>query len=197
LNDTKHPFLPFAVFPGALAAAATLLLAPIAFAASLDTTPLGALAAGTQIATDPVKDLVITYVIPALGIAITGLLSVAVQRLWAWLGIKMDDSARAVLDAATSRGIAFAEHALDAKIASLPKSIDVRNAVAAEAINYVAPKVPDALARLGITPEQLADRVTATVTQKLGSAVSPPVHQALLPLEATIVAAPITSPLKS
>ena len=98
-------------------------------------------------------------VLPLLSAGLLAMLTWAVQRLGAFFHIKLQDSQRAVLSAAVTNGIAYAQQMLGPH-----EDITVDGKVAA-AVEYVLPKVPGALKSLGVTPDHLSQLVTAQLPQ--------------------------------
>lgn len=84
----------------------------------------------------------------------------AIGRLVQKLKLDGDASVRAYLETALQVGISAAAARAKAAGASLAHPT-VRSQAVADVVNYVTPKVPDALARFGITPDHLASMVTA------------------------------------
>lgn len=75
-----------------------------------------------------------------------------------WLHLRNDDKARAVLESAIQYGIQYGlSRAQEASRQGF--DVDIKNETIASAVNYVAPKVPAAMARLKITPDSLAQIV--------------------------------------
>lgn len=102
----------------------------------------------------PVIDTLVAFAVAAL----TALASYGVHYLRRKLGIELDDAARNALNNALYRGI---EYAAGFAGGLIPRNIDARNALIAEASNYVIRSTPDALARFGITPERLRELIEA------------------------------------
>jgi len=111
------------------------------------------LAATGQIDLAPLIDGVVA---PILSAVLMALASWALVKIAGLLHIQISDSQRNVVLNAIPHALTFAEQKLLAKGATFTASEQV-----AEALNYLAPKVSGALAWLGITPEHLAEMVTA------------------------------------
>lgn len=109
---------------------------------------------------------VITPVIEALFGVVAGLASWAIRHLTAWLKLKQDSEVRAYLKDAVYAGInvarAKAGEALAGKL-----TVDVKLALAAEVGEYLIDRVPDALARFGLTGEALRDYVLGRIGDPL------------------------------
>lgn len=85
-------------------------------------------------------------------------------RAAAWLKLSQDSQVRGYLEVALGNGIAFARRQVEARLAAGIK-VDVHNATVAEAAEYVIQRVPDALARFGITAEAVRDLIIARLPQ--------------------------------
>lgn len=144
------------------AAALFAMLAVVFFSA------LPALAAdGTTADIGPLLQLALEIAGLILGPVILLLVHKALAYGERKLGVKLDDSARATIDTAISRGLGNALHTLDLRLAAgMP--VDVRNQVIAAAVTYAAPKIPDAMARFGIDEKGLAERVAGELMQMIG-----------------------------
>ena len=97
---------------------------------------------------------VITPFVEALFGVVAGLAGWAIRHLTIWLKLKQDSEVRAYLEDAVYAGInvarAKAGEALAGKL-----TVDVKLALAAEVGEYLIDRVPDALARFGLTGEAL------------------------------------------
>lgn len=98
-----------------------------------------------------VNGVIVPLLTPALIAAITW----AAARIGKLAHIQLQDSQRALLATAIDNAIAYAEQLLAGK-AQVQASDKV-----ATAVNYLLPKAPEALKSLGVTPEHLAQMVTA------------------------------------
>jgi hypothetical protein len=103
-------------------------------------------------------------------------------------GVDVDQAHRQVVLTGIDNAIAFAQHALDGSLAG-KTSLDVRNAMVAHAFTYLAPKIPDAMARLGITSDGLQQLIAANVAKLVG--VDQPAGQPAL-LSVTALSPPAT-----
>ncbi len=101
--------------------------------------------------------LINQVLIPLITSVLLALAGVAMAKVAAYAHIKVQDSQRDVLSAAITNGIAYAA-------GTLPKTAKC-DAHVAEAVNYILPKVPGALKGLGVTPEHLAQLVTAQLSK--------------------------------
>lgn len=112
--------------------------------------------------------LVNGVILPLLAPALLAVLTWAATRLAALAHIKLQDSHRAVLSAAVTNGIAYAQKALG------PTAAVTVNAQIAAAMAYILPKVPEALKSLGVTPDHLAELVAAQLPPAAPAAASAP-----------------------
>lgn len=112
--------------------------------------------------TNLVVDLspVLQLTIELLGAVVLALAGWAVTKFGKKLGLENDAKIRQYLDEAIKNGVAFAEQKLKEQAGKIDE-VDVKNAKVAEAANYVIKAVPDAIKHFGVTPEKLADLVTA------------------------------------
>lgn len=94
-------------------------------------------------------------IIPLLTPILIALVGWAATKVAALAHIQIQDSQRAVIGDAVTNGLAFAEQKL------APYEQVTADQKVAAAVNYILPKVPDALKSLGITPQHLMDLVTA------------------------------------
>lgn len=99
--------------------------------------------------------LVNGIVIPLLTPVLLAVIMWVATKVAALAHIQIQDSQRDVLTAAVNNGIAYAERVLAPRL-----GITADDKVAT-AVNYILPKIPDALKGLGITPDHLAQLVTA------------------------------------
>jgi hypothetical protein len=98
--------------------------------------------------------LISTVILPAVGTLVLGVVAWAAKR---FIGIQLDDKATATVNDVLQKGLAFAT----AKVGTLPLKIDVGSPIIATAANYALEHGPDALKRLGVSPDQLAQKLVA------------------------------------
>jgi hypothetical protein len=104
----------------------------------------------------PLANLAITFLCTVL----TLIAPVIALKLVQLLHLQGDDKARSVIASAIENGVALGKARAAEAIAS-GVNVDVKNAVIANAMDYVLPKVPDAMKRLNVTPEGVASRIEA------------------------------------
>jgi len=129
-----------------------------AAAAIVGLTSIGVLA---QTATTPPPTTTVNFspfiadvLLPALGTIITAAAVYGVQR---WIGIKLDDKAVATVNDVMQKGLAYGQ----SRVGGLPLQVDVKSPLIADAANYALEHGPDALKRVGISPQQLAEKLVA------------------------------------
>lgn len=111
---------------------------------------------------------VLTPLIQIAGIALAGVVTWLAGRAATYFHVSTQNALlQRVVDIA-DRGIAYGQQVVTEKVAAGAK-VDVKNAVLAEATNYVLTKAPDAVASLGMTNQHVADMVLA----KLPAAAAP------------------------
>ncbi len=99
--------------------------------------------------------LVNQVVIPIITPVLLGVATWALTRVAKYAHFQVQDSQRKLVLDVVDNAVAYAEKMLAGKA-----SVTVNDKVAT-AVNYILPKVPDALKAVGITPEHLAQIVTA------------------------------------
>lgn len=123
---------------------------------------LGVVVAAVAAAATGVIDLspvVNQVIVPVLASVLIAVVIWAVQRAGAFFHFTISDGQRQLVSTAVDNAIAYAQTTL------APKEKITTTDIVAEAVNYLLPKIPDTLKALGITPDHLADLVTA----KLGA----------------------------
>ena len=128
----------------------------------------------------PLAQIVRDYVIPVVGTFVAGALTViagwALAVLKKKTGIEASAQAQSMIATGIAQSVALAEHKLDGSLANVPP-VQVRNIVAANALENLTKNFPKAIADSGFTPanaQALADKVTASVAIKMGTELSPP-----------------------
>lgn len=121
---------------------------------------------GTTISLVPIVNEALEYIV-VIVIAIIGWgVNRVTGYLRKWLGIRVDDSQRAVVMGAIERGVNYATDALREKIASNEYlTLDCRTLLIASAIGYVQKRVPDALRHFKLTPADVGDMVAAKLEE--------------------------------
>jgi hypothetical protein len=104
--------------------------------------------------------LVTDVIAPLATAVLTPLISWVVWRVVQLLHLKLTAAQAQVVEGAMQNGIAFAmSRAQD--LALQHAQVPTKSFIVKTAANYVMPKVPSALAKLGITPEGLEQRIEA------------------------------------
>lgn len=111
----------------------------------------------TPIDLTPLVDQVVLPILaPVLVVAITW----AAKRVADFFHIQLQDSQRRMLESAMQSALAFAEAEIRGRTVQVSASDKV-----AVAVDYLLPKVPAALASLGIDKDHLADMLKARLAQ--------------------------------
>ena len=101
---------------------------------------------------------IILDILGLAGLVLVGVVTWAVNK---YIGSHLDDKAKELLETAIKNGIAYAEKQGGAYLAAHPVTINGGNATVAVAANYVIQNTPDALTRLGVTQDQLSQKILA------------------------------------
>lgn len=97
-----------------------------------------------------------------IAVALGGVLATWLSaKLAGLLNIKRDDALAAKLEQAMKNGLAFAQSRVSDQIGSGPIAVEIKNEIVRDAARYAVGHVPDALKSLGVTPEVLAEKLTA------------------------------------
>lgn len=104
---------------------------------------------------------ILSQLVQLLGLVLMGLATWAAKKAADYFGLKQDDSARALIATAVHNGVKFAEARLNTEVSKLDPRVQTGHPFVAEAATYVIAHVPDALTRLGVTKEQLAEKILA------------------------------------
>lgn len=113
----------------------------------------------TTVDVSSIINVLIPFVVVVLGLLLTWL----TKKLAKWLGLKADSEAAQFIESAAQKALALAQDNLKQRIEGKPISIDVRNALAAEAAIYLIEAVPTRLKQLGITAEQVQKLLEARI----------------------------------
>jgi hypothetical protein len=137
--------------------------------------PLPALAdaaAGYVINIQESLQLATSFIFAALGTVIVWAAGLVVKKL----KLENDSEIRFYLEQAIHAGLAWALRKAQVAVSEV-KDPRVESQIVADAANYIADRVPDALAHFGITPESLAEMIRARLPQHDGGASGPAVAQ--------------------
>lgn len=126
--------------------------------------PLPVMAATVNV--QPLYDIVnqvLQELLQGLALAVSGwLMFIFHKYITPWIGTQMETKARDSLNIALANGVAIAMN----KVTGAEKansSIEVKNSIAAWAAQYAIDHTPQAVARFGLSPEQLALKALAYV----------------------------------
>jgi len=105
---------------------------------------------------------VMSYVASIVGVAISALVGWVFMLLKTKIGLSIDDSMRASLQAAATNAAGLVLNKLGN---ALPGSVEISNPLIAEAVQYVLKAAPDAIKHFGLTPDALAEKIVAALPQ--------------------------------
>lgn len=103
---------------------------------------------------------ILTPLLQLAGLIFTGLAAWAVNKLATYLHVQSQSALLSTVIGVVDRGIAYGQNVVQAKIASGVR-VDVKNEVAAQALNYAITKAPDTLKGLGMDSSHVADLILA------------------------------------
>lgn len=149
--------------------ALSALLALFAGAACADTgaapAPAGTIDIGAII------NGILTFLAPAFGAVVIWILHRAVAAIERWAGVKHQQALQDELDLVIQDGLAWAAHNLEGNVQGM-KPVDIRNAMAAQAISHILPAAGAALEGLGLTADILKQRVLAALGSNIDIAAA-------------------------
>lgn len=158
---------------------AFIVLATAALAQQIGVSPLPP--TDHIISVKPLIEQIIPYLVAAFGAIITALAGMAVKYIHDKTGVEIDAGHREAIQTAATNMAALLIKRIEAKV---PTDIHVGSQALADAANNAIAAVPDAVAHFGITPENMAEKVTAKATIMLAGAPAPaPVIVQAAPLE--------------
>lgn len=108
---------------------------------------------------------ILTDLIQVLGGLLIVVLGWAGKKAADYFNLKQDDAARALIATAIANGVRYAESQLNEVTKRTNPSVNVSHPAIALAGNYAVTHVNDALTRLGITKEQLEQKIIAALPQ--------------------------------
>lgn len=103
------------------------------------------------------------YIDAIMTALIVGLVGIVLELLRRKLGISIEDSQRQALQTALTNAAGLAVNRLDSALAG--KTVTTKNEAVDEAINYVLRSAPDAVARFGLTPSAIREKIEAKLAQ--------------------------------
>ena len=140
--------------PFAMTAAMMVMSVGSASAQAVATTTSGA-----PFSAGGVFDAAMPYVLAATSAAMLFVIGIVGAMTRKWFGITIDKEMQDSLHKAAMTGVAAALDRLGVKAHEL--TIDLKATVLAQAAEWVVDSVPDALARLGVTPEMINTLVSS------------------------------------
>lgn len=120
----------------------------------------------TRVPVAPILEVLMPYILAALGTIITAILGWAAAAFQRWTNIKIEAQHREALHSALMTGATAAAAKYGPRVGEL--SIDVRSKIARDAIIWAVKSVPEALAYFKIAPEQDYDKLKTMAESKVG-----------------------------
>ena len=84
----------------------------------------------------------------------------AIKRFINWIGLKEDSEVRVYLETALANAVKYGKTEVN-KMGSDLDNLQVESETVTKAVNYVSSTVPDALKKLGVTPDHLETLIRA------------------------------------
>lgn len=119
--------------------------------------------AQTEVAVEGIYSVLQPYLLAVVSVVATAIVGWLAELLRRKFNLDIDASHRDALQTALTNGAGL----LLGKIggAASGRKLDLKSVVLAEAVNYVLQAVPDAIRHFGITPESLAEKILAKLSQ--------------------------------
>lgn len=105
---------------------------------------------------------ILTVVVQLAAALVLGVGTWALKKWGKKLGVEEDSKVREYVNQALENGVRYAAAKAQAAGQDLAR-VEVKNKMVADALNYVVPKVPDGLKKLGITEQAAKDILTAKI----------------------------------
>lgn len=114
----------------------------------------------------PVALLVIAAIAAAIGLAVRTGIHALIVYLAERAGLELDEKTRTYLDAALDNALAWGTRNLTDYAAGKIPDIETKNKVLADAANYLAERVPDALDHFDLMPDDIEKMLEARLLKK-------------------------------
>lgn len=125
--------------------------------------------ADSTVSLAPIVDLAAPYLVSIIGALVAGLLGWLSKRLNDWLGVEIEGRHREVLHSAAVTGLERAVAALRGRGEEV--RFDLKSPVIADAVDWVLTKgAPDAVARFGLSPDDVEAIVRAKMVRVISEA---------------------------
>lgn len=111
------------------------------------------------------------YVVELVGVAVAAVIGILAELARRRFGLDIEARHRASLQAAITGAAGLALNQLGNSIQG--KTIDVKHAAIADAVNYVLKSAPDALAKFGLGPQEIAEKIVAKIPQIANTSAPP------------------------
>lgn len=103
------------------------------------------------------------YIEAAVTAGVVGLVGVVLELLRRKLNLSIDDSSRAALQTALTNGAGLALNKIGNSLQG--RTVEVGHPAVEEALRYVLAAAPAAIARFGLSPDQLREKIIAKMPQ--------------------------------
>jgi uncharacterized membrane protein len=119
--------------------------------------------AQSEIAAEGIYSIVQPYLIAIVSVVATTIAGWLAELLRRKFHLDIEASHREALQTALTNGAGLLIAKLGGALAG--RKLDLKSVVLAEAVNYVLQSVPDAVRHFGVTPEAIAEKVLAKLSQ--------------------------------
>lgn len=119
--------------------------------------------AQSEIAAEGIYAIVQPYLLVLVSVMATAIVGWLAELLRRKFHLDIEASHREALQTALTNGAGLLLGKLGGALAG--RKLDLKSAVLAEAVNYVLQSVPDAVRHFGVTPEALAEKIQAKLSQ--------------------------------
>jgi len=119
--------------------------------------------AQSEIVAEGLYTIVQPYLMAVVSVVATAIVGWLAELLRRKFSLDIEASHREALQTALANGAGLLLGKLGGTLAG--KTLDLKSAVLAEAVNYVLQSVPDAVRHFGVTPEAIAEKISAKLSQ--------------------------------
>lgn len=119
--------------------------------------------AQSELAAESIYAVVQPYLLAVVSVVATAIVGWLAELLRRKFHLDIEASHREALQTALTNGAGLLITRLGGAIAG--RKLDLKSVVLAEAVNYVLQSVPDAVRHFGVTPEAIAEKIEAKLSQ--------------------------------
>jgi uncharacterized membrane protein len=116
-----------------------------------------------EVAVEGIYNVVQPYLLAVVSVVATAIVGWLAELLRRKFNLDIEASHREALQTALTNGAGLLIGKAGAALAG--RTLDVKSAALAEAVNYVLQAVPDAVRYFGVTPEAIAEKIRAKLPQ--------------------------------